>query len=156
MGKSLADKLTDKALTEDNTSVPKDVSSEAENQEGLFNKSTDPRNHSELIELKRFEIEQANESLERELRRENAKKAFKFSSVWACFIAIIILFHGFGKCYAFFDLSQTEFLFVIGSLTTSIFTFYTLVLKYLFYRKPEPKTTAKAKPKVPTKTPPLK
>ncbi|KUJ61378.1 hypothetical protein AR687_13145 [Flavobacteriaceae bacterium CRH] len=135
MEKSLAEKLTDSALGYDIDNVPVDVTKEAEKEDHLM-KPYDPKSHSEYIELKRFEIEQANESSERKLRQENAKKAFVFSSRWAIFIAIVILLHGFGASYKFYILSQTEFLFVIGTLTASIFAFYTLVLKYLFYRKP--------------------
>jgi hypothetical protein len=143
MDKEKVDLLAD-ALKTDIESAPKNdnVKDEAENEEKLF-KPYDPKTHSEFLELERFKIEQENEKLERELRRDNAKKAFKFSAYWGGFIGILILFHGFGKCFNFFELTQTEFLFIIGTLTTSIFTFYTLVLKYLFYRKPEPKTTSK-------------
>lgn len=144
MGKKLADLLSDKALNTDTESAPKtnNVKDEAEKEENLM-KPYDPKTHSEYLELKRFEIEQANETSERELREKNAKKAFEFSASWGIFIGLIIILHGFGKCFDFFELTQTEFLFIIGTLTTSIFAFYTLVLKYLFYRKPEPKTTTK-------------
>jgi K+-sensing histidine kinase KdpD len=135
MEKTLAEKLTESALGNDIINIPKDVTKEAEKENHLM-KPYDPKSHSEYIELKRFEIEQANESSERKLRQENAKKAFIFSSTWAIFIAAVILLHGFGVSYKFFILSQTEFLFIIGTLTTSIFAFYTLVLRYLFYRKP--------------------
>ncbi|MCD0471398.1 MULTISPECIES: hypothetical protein [unclassified Flavobacterium] len=135
MERTLAEKLTDSALGNDIINVPKDVTKEAEKEDHLM-RPYDPKSHSEYIELKRFEIEQANESSERKLRQENAKKAFVFSSRWAIFIAIVILLHGLGASYKFFILSQTEFLFVVGTLTTSIFAFYTLVLRYLFYRKP--------------------
>ena len=134
MEKTLAEKLPQRALGNDIKNIPRDIAGEAEKEDHLM-KPYDPKSHSEYIELKRFEIEQANESSERKLRQENAKKAFIFSSRWAIFIAIIILLHGFGASYKFFILSQTEFLFVVGTLTTSIFAFYTLVLRYLFYRK---------------------
>lgn len=141
MGKKLADLLTDKAIEKDTKTLPKKdkLKKEAEKEDNLMG-TYNPKNHSEYIEFKRFEIEQANEDSERTLRQENAKKAFIFSGIWAIFIGVIILLHGFGKCFAFFNLTQTEFLFILGTLTASIFTFYTLVLKYLFYRKPEAKT----------------
>lgn len=142
MEKTLAEKLPESALGNDIINVPKDVSKEAEKENHLM-KPYDPKSHSEYIELKRFEIEQANESSERMLRQKNAEKAFVFSARWAIFIALVILLHGFGRSYKFFILSQTEFLFVVGTLTTSIFTFYTLVLRYLFYRKPNAKTAEK-------------
>ncbi|ENA1795483.1 hypothetical protein ABF176_002328 [Flavobacterium psychrophilum] len=144
MTKKLADLLTDKAIETDTKTLPKkdELKKEAEKEKVLMG-SYNPKNHSEYIEFKRFEIEQANEDSERTLRQENAKKAFKFSAYWGVFIGVLILFHGFGKCYNFFELTQTEFLFIIGTLTTSIFAFYTLVLKYLFYRKPETKTARK-------------
>jgi hypothetical protein len=144
MDKKLADLLSDKALKTDTENAPKtdNVKEEAEKEENLM-KPYDPKTHTEFLELERFKIEQENEKLERELRKDNAIKAFKFSASWGIFIALLILFHGFGKCYNFFELTQTEFLFIIGTLTTSIFAFYTLVLKYLFYRKPESKTRTK-------------
>lgn len=144
MAKKLADLLTDKAIDADTKTLPKKdkLKKEAEKEDSLMG-NYNPKNHSEYIEFKRFEIEQANEDSERTLRQENAKKAFKFSAYWGFFIGILILFHGFGKCFNFFELTQTEFLFIIGTLTTSIFAFYTLVLKYLFYRKPEPKIKKK-------------
>lgn len=144
MGKSLAEGLTDKALKTDATTKVKksDLEEEAKNEENLM-KPYDPKTHSEYLELERFKIEQENEKLERDLRKDNAIKAFKFSAFWGLFIGIIILLHGFGKCFGFFELTQTEFLFIIGTLTTSIFAFYTLVLKYLFDKKPEPKTIKK-------------
>ncbi|MEN2413083.1 hypothetical protein [Flavobacterium mesophilum] len=144
MAKKLADLLTDDALKTDTESAPEtdNVKDEAEKEEKLF-KPYDPKTHSEFLELERFKIEQENEKLERELRKDNAIKAFNFSAYWGGFIGILILFHGFGKRFKFFDLTQTEFLFIIGTLTTSIFAFYTLVLKYLFYRKPDPKTQIK-------------
>ncbi|OEJ98739.1 hypothetical protein A8C32_05955 [Flavivirga aquatica] len=87
-----------------------------------------------FLKHEEFKLKKANSDSERGLRERNAALAFKFSSIWALFIGLIILLKGFDffTCY---ELSQTEFLFVIGSLTTSIFTFYLLVIKYLFYHK---------------------
>ena len=79
-----------------------------------------------------FRLKKLNSDSERTLREKNAKLAFRFSSLWAIFIALIILFKGFK--YKLFELTETEFIFIIGSLTASIFTFYLLVVKYLFYR----------------------
>lgn len=153
MGKSLAEGLTEEALKTDITIKVKnsDLKEEAENEEKLM-KPYDPKTHSEFLELARFQIEDATEQLERELRKENALKAYEFSRKWAMFIGILILLQGFGKHCNFFQITQTEFLFVIGTLTTGIFTFYTLVLKYLFYRKPEVISISKMRAKVPTKS----
>jgi hypothetical protein len=82
-----------------------------------------------------FRLKKINSDSERILREKNAKLAFSFSASWAVFIAIIILFKGF--MFKSFKLTETEFIFIIGSLTASIFTFYLLVIKYLFYRKEE-------------------
>jgi hypothetical protein len=76
-------------------------------------------------------IKKLDKTSKRVLKEKNAKLAFQFSSIWAIFIALIILFRGFKK-WSYFDLSQSEFLFIIGSLTTSVFAFYIFVLKYLF------------------------
>lgn len=87
----------------------------------------------EYIQHEEFVINKLDRQSERILREKNAKLAFRFSSAWAIFIALIILLKGF-ELWSY-NLSQTEFLFIIGSLTTSIFTFYLLVLKYLFDKK---------------------
>lgn len=71
-----------------------------------------------------------NEKQERNLRKDNAQKAYKFSYIWAIFVGVIIILKG-TTCIPF-ELEETEFLFVIGSLTSSILIFYTLVIKYLF------------------------
>ncbi len=137
------DKL-DKALekeTEEISELCIDCEQEKQLQSTFIN-DTSPRNHKEFLEFKNFKINEKNEKSERALRKENAKSALIFSSAWAIFIGIIIILHGFGKSFNFFSLTQTEFLFIIGTLTASIFTFYTLVLKYLFYRKPNRKYNA--------------
>jgi|GEM_PF-1349093 len=82
---------------------------------------------------------------ERRLRKENAKKAFWFSSIWAVFIAIFIIIHGL-KSFTLpvfpyfefeFSVNQTEFMFVCGTLTASVLIFYLTVIKNLFPNKPE-------------------
>lgn len=124
-----------------------------ENQEkpNTNNVPDNPQNYAEFMQFKRFEIQQKNQKSERKLRKKNARLAFYFSSAWAIFIGIVVLLHGFGQQFKFFTLSQTEFLFIIGSLTGSIFAFYTLVLRYLFYRNPMPSDTASttANPSIP-------
>lgn len=142
MGSKTSKIISDSDLSKDSSQKPDKelLDKERENQDVLLN-NTDPRDHSEMMEFKRFKIEQKNEKSERKLRRKNAFYALCFSGAWAIFIALLILLHGFGKTFDFFTLTQTEFLFIIGSLTASIFTFYTLVLKYLFYRKPKEITT---------------
>ena len=91
------------------------------------------------IDAVALRTEDAKQGLATSINRHTISRysSLIFSSAWAIFIALIILLHGFGKAFHFYSLTQTEFLFIIGTLTTSIFTFYTLVLKYLFYRKPD-------------------
>lgn len=91
---------------------------------------------------------------ERRLRKENAKKAFWFSSIWAVFIAFFILLHGF-KGFKIplifrtidleFKISETEFMFVCGTLTASILIFYLTVIKNLFPNKIEDKQSSEKK-----------
>lgn len=88
------------------------------------------------LKYKKFKLQKDNEDSERKLREDNAKKAYKFSRNWAVFIAILIIIYGFVP-RPYFKISQTEFMFVIGSLTASILTYYLLVIKYLFYRPKE-------------------
>lgn len=85
---------------------------------------------------------------ERELRKENAKKAFLFSSTWAIFIGCFVLLHGLkgisipflrDKIIIDFKITETEFIFVCGTLTASVLIFYLTVIKNLFPNKPEPK-----------------
>lgn len=83
-----------------------------------------------FLKIERFKLQKQNEDSERKLREKNAKKAYKFSVNWAMFIGFIILLHATIKNF----LSQTEFMFVIGSLTASILAYYLHVIKYLFYR----------------------
>lgn len=66
-----------------------------------------------------------------ELKSEHAIKAFRFTKIWFVVIIAIILFKGYTK-FTSFELSESEFLMTIGTLTTSIFAFYVIVLKYLF------------------------
>lgn len=134
MGGSLAEQLSGEVLNTDAKNTDLDLKDEVLNENGLM-RPYDPKTHLEYVAIKKLEIKQQNEELERSLRKDNALKAFRFSSIWAVFIGTIIILHGFGRCYGFFDLTQTEFIFILGTLTTGIFAFYTLVLKYLFYRK---------------------
>ena len=85
--------------------------------------------------FQRLLIEKENQESERDLRKENAKKAFWFSVVWAGFICVFILLYGF-KLYGF-ALSETSFMFVCGTLTTSILIFYLTVIRNLFPTKSE-------------------
>ncbi|WMC06282.1 hypothetical protein [Elizabethkingia anophelis] len=87
---------------------------------------------------------------ERKLRKENAKKAFWFSCIWAIFIAIFIILHAvktvklpflFSTFEFTFVLKETEFIFVCGTLTASILIFYLTVIKNLFPNKPDPVNT---------------
>ncbi|NME67221.1 hypothetical protein [Flammeovirga aprica] len=100
------------------------------------------------LEFDEFKIRSANETSERELRERNATLAFIFSSVWGVFIICLITSKVLlsspcpegSTCVASaivlaFGLSSTEFMFIIGTMTTSIFGFYLLVLKYLFDKK---------------------
>lgn len=66
-----------------------------------------------------------------ELKSEHAIKAFSFTKIWFVVIIAIIILKGYSKI-SLFDLSESEFLMTIGTLTTSIFAFYIIVLKYLF------------------------
>lgn len=79
-------------------------------------------------------IEKENQESERSLRKENAKKAFWFSSIWAVFIAVFILLHSFEQVN-YFKITSTEFMFVCGTLTTSILVFYLTVIRNLFPTK---------------------
>ncbi|WDF46977.1 hypothetical protein PQ459_00520 [Chryseobacterium sp. KACC 21268] len=82
---------------------------------------------------------------ERRLRKENAKKAFWFSSIWAIFIAFFIILHGlkefrlpfFKSIKISYSVSETEFIFVCGTLTASVLIFYLTVIKNLFPNKPD-------------------
>ena len=112
--------------------VDSDADSKSKKEEAALFKFTG--NFSSLKEYLIHEehiIKKLDKTSKRVLKEKNAKLAFQFSSIWAVFIALIILFRGFKK-WSYFDLSQSEFLFIIGSLTTSVFAFYIFVLKYLF------------------------
>lgn len=100
------------------------------------------------IHVKKEELKQKtlNSESERKLREKNANLAFYFSAIWAFFIGVFVLLHGL-KCIRIptlfyvhnidFTMTQTEFIFVCGTLTTSILIFYLTVIKNLFPNKPE-------------------
>ncbi len=115
-----------KTSTESNATI-----SSSENQESkqLFTGSMD--NIDTWVKFHKLLIEKENQESERALRKENAKKAFWFSAIWAIFIAVFILLHAFSN-FDFFKITQTEFIFVCGTLTTSILIFYLTVIKNLF------------------------
>lgn len=77
---------------------------------------------------------------ERELRKENAKKTFVFTCLWFVFIAFVVLGQGFSfakeeeACFSF-HLSETGFITLITTSTTLGFSFYTLVIRHLFFRR---------------------
>ena len=114
--------------------VPPSTDEDSEKEFGKFWDENQIDNLDDWLKHKRFLIEQANENSERQLRRENAKKAYGFSWKWAVFIVLIVIFKGFNLFD--FKMTESEYLATIGVLTITVFTYYTLVLKYLFYRKP--------------------
>ena len=83
-----------------------------------------------------FRLKKKNQKSERKLREDNAKKAFYFSIGWAVFIAVFILLHSFEQVN-YFKITPTEFMFVCGTLTTSILVFYLTVIRNLFPTKTE-------------------
>ncbi len=126
----------DKALekeTEEISELCIDCEQEQQLQNTFIN-DTSPRNHKEFLEFRNFKINEKNEKAERKLRKENAKKAFWFSSIWAIFIAVFILLHSFEQV-SYFKITPTEFMFVCGTLTTSILIFYLTVIRNLFPTK---------------------
>lgn len=70
---------------------------------------------------------------ERKLREKNSIKAFIITIIWGLILVLIILLRGF-YTYTCFYIESTEFVFIMGTLTVSMFAFYTLVMRYLFYR----------------------
>lgn len=109
-----------------NAGVPVDKKSGQE-QISLFGNITVDQH----IELTKTQMLVRDRASERNLRRKHSDRSFKFSIGWAIFIALLILLKGFGK-FLHFELSSTEFLTVIGSLTATILTYYMIVLNYLF------------------------
>lgn len=107
------------------------VSAEQE-QDYLF--GGDLSNFDIWIKHEEFRIKKYNEENERSLRSDNAKKTHKIALFWSLFICLVILLHGFGKM-ARFHLSQTEFMFICGTLTTSVLTFYLIVIRNLFPKR---------------------
>jgi hypothetical protein len=119
------------------SSPPEDIDASENNlsdkeADSFYNFNGQFANFQEYLEHEKFTITKLNNQSERKLREENAERAYYFSFKWAIFICVLILLYGFGGFIWEFKLSQTEFMFIIGSLTTSIFAFYVLVLKYLF------------------------
>lgn len=96
----------------------------------------------DYIKLNRFlaEIQDSNQLRKAKkddctLRNKHAKKAFYLTLFWLLIIVFIIYLKGFkGFKTDHFILDKTEFIVVIGTLTTSIFAFYMAVIRYLFYK----------------------
>lgn len=89
-----------------------------------------------FIKLEELKIRIRKTETDRKLRKKNAKYAFIFSVVWAGFICLFILLYGF-KLKGF-TVSEASFMFVCGTLTTTILIFYLTVIRNLF---PIPKNT---------------
>ncbi|SHK55772.1 hypothetical protein [Chryseobacterium polytrichastri] len=92
------------------------------------------------IKHEEFRLKKINSNSERQLREKNAKLAFEFARWWAIFIGVFILLHGFNgmdfcKSHLHFNISDTEFMFVCGTLTASILIFYLNVIRNLFPNK---------------------
>lgn len=83
-----------------------------------------------FIKLEELKIKIRTTETDRKLRKRNAKYSFWFSVVWALFICIFVLLYGF-KLFGF-TVSETSFMFVCGTLTTTILVFYLTVIRNLF------------------------
>lgn len=109
--------------------IPLVEASENEESKYLF---TGPMDDIDTwVKFHKLLIEKENQESERDLRRENAKKAFYFASIWAVFIGVFIFSHGLEEVIKF-TVTETEFMFVCGTLTASILVFYLTVIKNLF------------------------
>ncbi|MCD8413395.1 hypothetical protein [Tenacibaculum finnmarkense] len=133
------DNIGEKATKFFGKEPPKDIDANADPKSSkedvfLFEFTGKFESFQEYIQHEEFVVKKLDKQSERILREKNAKLVFRFSSVWAVFIGIVILLKGFGL-FLGFKLSQTEFLFIIGTLTSSIFAFYLLVLKFLFDKR---------------------
>jgi hypothetical protein len=118
-----------KSVNWSNTTTTSTTNASSIEQNELF--GGDLSNIDEWIRHEEFRLKKKKEDSERNLREENAKKAFWFSSIWAIFIGIFILLHGFEQIN-YFRIKETEFMFVCGTLTTSILIFYLTVIRNLF------------------------
>lgn len=101
-----------------------------------------PQTMSERIEWETLQMQIKDNEAERELRKSHATKAFWLTAMWGLFLSTTIFFKGFGLI----KLEPVEFLTVIGALTTSVFGFYLLVMKFLFVRVPNQGEKGKTKP----------
>lgn len=133
---SLLGKLQSSILKDKEKKITK-VSELKENEENeLFTGHLG--NLNDWLQYQKFVSERKDANQRREdlandsdLKSEHAVKAFRFTYVWFVVIIAIISFKGYAK-FTGFELSESEFLMTIGTLTTSIFAFYIIVLKYLF------------------------
>lgn len=118
-----------------NTATNTSTDSTKENDESRRLFTGEMNNIDTWEKFQKLLIDKENQESERNLRKENAKKAFWFSVVWAGFICVFILLYGF-KLFGF-TISETSFMFVCGTLTTSILIFYLTVIRNLFPTKSE-------------------
>lgn len=84
-----------------------------------------------FLQHEEFRLRKQDAELERKLRKDNANRAFAFSAIWAICIAVIVFIKGFKKD---FNLSETEYIATIGTLSVTILTYYLVVVRHLFYR----------------------
>jgi len=113
--------------TEASTPNSTDVKNAYQGQDEMF---IQPKDMSEHLAWESLKMQINDNKSERELRTSHANKSFWFTLGWASFISLIILLKGFG----ILKLDRVEFLSVIGALTTTVFGFYLLVMKFLFSR----------------------
>lgn len=111
----------------DNITITSSSLDSKEEREELFrgnlNTLDDWIKHEELL------IKRLDKKEERDLRKDNANRAFYFSLGWACFIGFVIVCKMF--CPSTY-LNEVEYLSTIGALTITILTYYLVVIKSIF------------------------
>lgn len=114
-----------KNISDDNTTAEKETIT-------LFNGNLN--DIDTWLKYEEFKLKKRNQDSERQLRERNAERAFVFTFFWAVFVVLIIFVYGCRKRNDF-QLSEMEFMFICGTLTTSMFAFYLIVIKSLFPNK---------------------
>jgi len=89
-----------------------------------------------LEELTEKRLHNQNLKQDRELRKDYAGKVFLLTCAWSVAIFAVVILQGFSVIH----LSETVVVTLITSTTVNFFSFFLLVMKYLFQTKhPEPK-----------------
>jgi fatty acid desaturase len=100
-------------------------------------KTADSHTRYEEVELESARLENQNKRQNINFRKGFSIAIFVLGCLWLAFIALVIIFQGFGKFRGgSFNLSQGVMLALIGTTTVNVLGLFYVVTNYLFPKKP--------------------